>query len=200
LKNGKINNIKLSMDNSYEFLFLSKDASYLLGNYNKEQFLLIRNCYHNLANMILNDTTNSDWRITGNPGIGKTFFCCYLLHRLAQQNKTVVYDCKDKFSILFDEDGAFYSKNGGYYRTDYYIVDDQIPRNYHSAKTILICSPYYRRYKHFDKKCPIINFMSVWSWEEINICRHVNFNHLCQEKVLELYKKWGGIPLFTLRA
>jgi hypothetical protein len=40
--------------------------------------------------------------------------------------------------------------------------------------------------------------MSVWSWEEINICRHVNFYHLSQEKVWELYKKWGGIPLYTL--
>jgi len=38
--------------------------------------------------------------------------------------------------------------------------------------------------------------MPVWSWEEINACRSVNFDHLSQEKVL--YNKWGGIPKFTL--
>ncbi len=79
----------------------------------------------------------------------------------------------------------------------WYIVDDQKPKSC-NCKMVLICSPQYEYYEQFDKRHgkKSIQRMPVWSWEEINACRSVNFDHLSQEKVL--YNKWGGIPKFTL--
>ncbi len=93
LKNGTVTHIQKSVDQLYNqlFLYLSKEASYLLGNDNEQHLLYIRNCYHQLASIIFNDATTNNWCITGNPGIGKTFFCHYLLYLLAQQNKTFIY-------------------------------------------------------------------------------------------------------------
>ncbi|RIA93045.1 hypothetical protein C1645_874394 [Glomus cerebriforme] len=139
-------------------------------------------------------------------GIGKTFFGYYLLYRLAQLNKTVIYYKENKCAILFSEKGTFYYndiydlKRYLYKSNVWYIVDNRILRYYNDAMTIIIYSPQERYYKDFDKIIRNVEdiMMSVWSWEEINTCRHVNFDNLSQKKVWELYEKWGGIPLFTL--
>jgi hypothetical protein len=211
LKNGKIINVNLSNDHScYQFLCLSKDASYLLGNDNEEQFLFIRNCYHHLANIILNNETNgkrnNNWRVTGNPGIGKTHFSYFLLYQLAQQNKTVIYDSKDnECTVLFKKYCTLYCNRNlhrfGEDTSDFYhIAEDErlMYMTFKTNKTILITSPWKYYYKYHVKEGINTLYMSVWSWEEINICRYVNFHNLSQEEVWELYKKWGGIPLYTL--
>ncbi|CAG8638645.1 4642_t:CDS:2, partial [Rhizophagus irregularis] len=110
LRNGKVINIKMPKDHSYyQFISLSKDVSYLLGNDNEEQFLLIRDCYHHLADSILNHETRNYWHIVGNPGVGLTYFSYYLLYRLAQQNKIVIYDSKDNECIvLFSKNYTLY--------------------------------------------------------------------------------------------
>jgi hypothetical protein len=209
LRNGKIINVNFS--NDYQFLCLPKDASYLLGNNNEEQFLFIRDCYHHLSNIIFNDETNDhdkkmDWHVIGNPGIGKTYFSYYLLYQLAQQNKSVIYDNKDNdCTILFTKYYTLYCSRSSfiisYFNTSefYHIAEDErLMAASDSTKEILITSPWRYCYKYHDKDCINSLYMSVWSWEEINICRHVNFHHLSQEKVWELYKRWGGIPLYTL--
>ncbi|CAB4393333.1 unnamed protein product [Rhizophagus irregularis] len=211
LRNGKVINIKMPKDHSYyQFISLSKDVSYLLGNDNEEQFLLIRDCYHHLADSILNHETRNYWHIVGNPGVGLTYFSYYLLYRLAQQNKIVIYDSKDNECIvLFSKNYTLYYNYNileryflEYFNTPdtYYVVDNKIPSfRLCTLKTILITSPYRPYYKQYEKDYTSHKqYMSVWSWEEINICRHANFHHLSQEEVWELYMKWGGIPLFTL--
>ncbi|CAB4418081.1 unnamed protein product [Rhizophagus irregularis] len=211
LRNGKVINIKMPKDHSYyQFISLSKDVSYLLGNDNEEQFLLIRDCYHHLADSIFNHETREHWHIVGNPGVGLTYFSYYLLYRLAQQNKIVIYDSKDNECIvLFSKNYTLYYNYNileryflEYFNTPdtYYVVDNKIPSfRLCTLKTILITSPYRPYYKQYEKNYTSHKrYMSVWSWEEINICRHANFHHLSQEEVWELYMKWGGIPLFTL--
>ncbi|CAG8770399.1 10440_t:CDS:2 [Gigaspora margarita] len=115
-------------------------------------------------------------RITGNPGIGKTFFGFYLLYLLLQQRKTVNYLANEEV---------------------WYIVDGREPMNY-VAKTILICSPQKCYYRNFDKLGPTIRYMPVWSWKEIDTCRIKIFRYFTQKYVQKLYNEWGGTSRFTL--
>src|SRR3954452_4579121 len=58
--------------------FQLKNTKFFSGH----SILYIRNCYDDLVEEALNATSNL--RITGSPGIGKTFFSYYLLHELAR--------------------------------------------------------------------------------------------------------------------
>ena len=64
-----------------KFLQLSEDTRFL-GKRNGPSTLLIRKCYSDLIPVVL-DTKIDKLRITGNPGIGKTFFGYFLLYLLA---------------------------------------------------------------------------------------------------------------------
>nr|CAG8458407.1 1932_t:CDS:2 [Entrophospora candida] len=199
LKNGSKEN---------QFLRLSKEASYILGDDDKGSnppALFIRDCYIHLSEIILEDDNIRRLRITGNPGIGKTFFGYYLLHLLAMRNKTVIYHKCDKTPILFSEEAVYHIYQDNIYefndflmkREVWYIVDGREPSDVH-AKTILICSPQKHYYHKFDKLGTIIRYMPVWSYVEIKKCKDKLFPDLNQELVQSLYNKWGGIPRYTL--
>ncbi|CAG8489637.1 368_t:CDS:2 [Acaulospora colombiana] len=203
LKDGKV-----KKHNNDQFLELPMDVYYLLGKDEQGSnisTLFIRECYYHLSDIIFENENIHRWRITGNPGIGKTFFGYYLLYLLSQQCKTVVYHKLDMPPILFSEEGVFRQiKDNIHAFSDYleheetwYIVDGRKPMEY-LAKTILVCSPQKRHYKNFDKRGTTIRYMPVWSWEEIDACRIRLFSHLSQREVRKLYNKWGGIPRFTL--
>ncbi|KAF0473026.1 putative crinkler family protein [Gigaspora margarita] len=104
LKDGKV-----EKHDGGQFLELSRDAYYLLGKDEQGSnisTLFIRECYHHLCKIIF-ESKKTRWRITGNPGIGKTFFGFYILYLLSQQRKTVVYHIHSKPPILFSEEGVF---------------------------------------------------------------------------------------------
>ncbi|PKK72608.1 hypothetical protein RhiirC2_776997 [Rhizophagus irregularis] len=203
LKHGKVEKHGRS-----KVLDLSEDVYYLLGK-DEQGFnistLFIRKCYKDLYKMISKNNHVRRWRITGNPGIGKTFFGFYLLYFLAKQRKTVVYHKLKKPPMLFSENGVFsYPEDNIHALKRYlaneevwYIVDGREPMEY-VAKTILICSPQKSHYSQFDKLGVTIRYMPVWSWAEIDLCRGILFRNLTQEHVRELYNKWGGIPRYTL--
>ncbi|GES74408.1 crinkler (CRN) family protein, putative [Rhizophagus clarus] len=208
LKNGEI------MENKNgEFLKLPEDGNYLLDqdeqgsntNEPNKPSLFVRRCYHDLYEMIFNNVKVRRWRISGNPGIGKTFFCFYLLYHLARTNQTVIYHRLKKPSILFSDDDVYsYPEDNIHVFKDFlankkvwYIVDGREPMDY-VAKTILFCSPQKHYYDAYDKLNVAIRYMPVWTWKEVDNCRNELFSHLNQEYVWELYKKWGEIPQFTL--
>ncbi|CAG8616365.1 10466_t:CDS:2 [Gigaspora margarita] len=197
---------KVEKHDSGQFLELSRDAYYLLGKDEQGSnisTLFIRECYHHLCNIIF-ESKKPRWRITGNPGIGKTFFGFYLLYLLSQQRKTVVYHIHSKPPILFSEEGVFsHTVDNIHAFQDYlankevwYIVDGREPMNY-VAKTILICSPQKCYYRNFDKLGPTIRYMPVWSWEEIDACRIKIFRYLTQEYVRKLYNEWVNNELLN---
>lgn len=167
--------------------------------------MFVRESYLHLSKIILKRTSIRRFFISGNPGIGKTFFGYYLLYKLAQQNETVVYHKRNKAPILFS-DGVVYSisEDNIYAFKDYlgmenvwYIVDGREPTDY-NAKTILVSSPQKINYGAFYKVGTTIQYMPVWSWEETDTCREKLFPKLSQKAVRELYDRWGEIPRFTL--
>ncbi|CAI2188688.1 19541_t:CDS:2 [Funneliformis geosporum] len=186
-----------------KFFRLPGDAHFF-GNDKEPSILYIRKCYNDLNDTVFNNNVKN-LRISGNPGIGKTFYGYYLLYHLALLYKTVIYDTHTKTGqvILFEQEKAFYLHRTlhAYEITRYlndpnvwYIVDgkkcDKV-----EAKTILICSDHY---KDFDKLSPHIRYMPVWSWKEIDTCRNKIYNSLSSDDVRKLYNKWGGIPRYVL--
>ncbi|RGB29123.1 hypothetical protein C1646_602795, partial [Rhizophagus diaphanus] len=168
--------------------------------------IFIRDCYLDLSKIIF-ESNRSRWRITGNPGIGKTFFSYYLLYIIAKANGTVIYHQHHRSPILFSEDKVYYSKVDNIHlfkdylgkNDTWYIVDAREPMEFR-GKTILICSPQTTYYKTFDSLWINVRYMPVWSLAEINICRDKIdiFKHLTKEEVQALHYKWGGIPRFVL--
>ncbi|RHZ71434.1 hypothetical protein Glove_258g43 [Diversispora epigaea] len=157
--------------------------------------LYIRKCYRDLLEIVFDENIRK-LRITGNPGIGKTFFAYYLLYMLAKREKIIIYNsCASRYPIAFDKEKAF-----RVYEADvldsylceqsvWYIVDSKEPESV-KAKTILLCSPRKDHYKNFDKYVgTTIRYMSVWSPEEIEACRVRIFDCIDKVKVEDLLSK-----------
>jgi hypothetical protein len=188
-----------------EFLELTENTQFLGKEYGPSA-LFIRNCYLDLKNVIFDDKINK-LRITGNPGIGKSFFGYYLLYLLAIKNTTVVYDhCKESDPFVFEGGkDAFISSSQeikGYLRDSsvWYIVDGKEPKSV-NAKTILICSPKREHYKHFDnyEGKVTMRYVPIWSWKEIDVCRANLYKDEVERELAEdLFSKWGGIPRYVL--
>ncbi|CAB5213573.1 unnamed protein product [Rhizophagus irregularis] len=94
-------------------LSLLKTHTRFLGKRNGSSTLLIRKCYRDLTPVVF-DTKIDKLRITGNPGIGKTYFGYYLLYLLALQDATIVYDnFNETRPIIFEGGKALVSDING---------------------------------------------------------------------------------------
>ncbi|CAG8712232.1 10138_t:CDS:2, partial [Funneliformis caledonium] len=145
------------------------DNIHFLGRTDEASVLFIRQCYRDLFKVVFSNNTRR-LIITGNPGIGKTFFDYYILYELMRKNATVIYDKANKFPILFSNQTAVVGETlFSFYdllnkQDVWYIVDGKEPHDV-DAKTIL-----EKIYKNkVDKKI-----------------------------VDDLFYKWGGIPRFVL--
>ncbi|GES98289.1 hypothetical protein GLOIN_2v1847979 [Rhizophagus clarus] len=188
-----------------KFLQLPEDTRFL-GKRSGPSSLLIRKCYNDLI-LVAFDTKIDKLRITGNPGIGKTFFGYYLLYLLALQNVPIVYDnFHETKPIIFEGGKASISDTNGIERylrrlDVWYIVDGKEPKEV-KAKTILICSPRKDHYWDFLKYDGVVTsrFMPTWSRKEINECRSKLYDEIVSlDLAKRLFDKWGGIPRFVLQ-
>jgi hypothetical protein len=151
--------------------------------------LFIRNCYRDLATIILDGDIRRS-RITDNPGIGKTYFGYYLLYLLARRGNTILYKSSFKESLhVFDDEITFRTYDKiivDSYKTNrnvWYIVDGKEPEKV-NAKTILVCSSKKSYYANFDKYPHAkIRFLPELSLEEIHKCRNGLFPSVDKEKV-----------------
>ncbi|PKK70556.1 hypothetical protein RhiirC2_459882 [Rhizophagus irregularis] len=143
-----------------ELLKLAYDTNFF-GLDNQPSRMFIRNCYKDLLDIVSKPEIRN-LRISGNPGVGKTFFGYYLLYDLLTKDKTIVYELHTMKGsvILFKEGKGFYLseaidhkiiRNYLYKKDTWYIVDGKKPYNASVAKTILISSPMKSHYHDFDK-------------------------------------------------
>ena len=167
--------------------------------------MFIRKCYRDLKRIVF-DMKIDKVRITGNPGIGKTFFGYYLLYLLALRNEgIIIYENYHLGApIIFDGKEAYYSHDISSYLSDeqvWYIVDGQEPKDV-DARTILICSLKTCHYTNFDKYDGeiVIRFMPIWSWDEIVDCRKFHYkDSVTVETAKKCFLRWGGIPRYVLQ-
>jgi hypothetical protein len=169
-------------------LFLDlKEGTYFLGDERNGSKLFVRPCYPDLAEIVvsINDARESVI-LTGNPGIGKSYFLFFFMHYLRELDPDVTIVLQravEERWYMFSREGvlvAHYSevnviaKIQPYLqnRKTWYLVDTATPILV-PAKTLLVTSPYPKRYKKFRNTHTDIRYMPVWTLEEILTCRNV---------------------------
>jgi hypothetical protein len=139
-------------------------GTFFFGRESLGSKLFVRKSYEELAEIIF-ELLSSGGKValTGNPGVGKTYFVNYFLYYILTKEKNptvVVYRHLEERWYLFSQGGTAVipGKNRGArelddYLTDpatWYLVDTDQPLE-RDAKTLLVSSPYSNRYKDFLK-------------------------------------------------
>ncbi|GES98860.1 hypothetical protein GLOIN_2v1820807 [Rhizophagus clarus] len=115
----------------------------------------------------------------------------YLLGKVSEGRFLFIRDCYQHLAnvVLNDEikHNYYIIANLGIGKTyfSYYLLYQLAQRN----KIVIYDERYYEEFEkngYCSEGC-----MSMWSWEEVNICRHVNFNHLSQKKGFGIIQSMG---------
>jgi hypothetical protein len=150
--------------------------------------------------------------ISGNPGIGKSWFGFFVLHHLATQEPgaRIVWESSRQLVRFYFHAGTVVEGNLSSF-TDvlrdwaaWFIVDEAVAGSPVDvfAQTLLLSSPRRENYKEL-LKCvgATIRFMPVWTWSEIQECHALLYSDdpaRPVEAVQLAYDRWGGIPRFVL--
>ncbi|CAG8531902.1 4462_t:CDS:2 [Funneliformis caledonium] len=142
---------------------------------NEDTDIYNRECYKYLCNFILEDTEFKRYLITGNPGIGKTFFGRLMLIELLKKDKTVLLDC-ETFMVRIKPSGEITYVNGkelfrqmAEQPNVWCIIDGK--RDQSSSKKAIIGD--------FAKQWCRELFMPTWNEYELEDC----WNYLYKEKL-----------------
>lgn len=183
---------------------------FILGNDILGSSIFVRDCYPALlkATLSIMDSTACAYPVRhvitlGNPGIGKTYFSYFLLAHIARIGGTVVYESgtSDRRYLLSPNRIAVGLKSDFSMFLDlastYYIVDATRPV-VAAAKTVLLTSPRRDRWWEFHKIGCTLQYMPVWSEDEIQFCRSFLFPNITPEVATDRFRKWGGVPRYVL--
>ena len=175
--------------------------------------LMVRRCYVDLCGLMQAaavENKHPDWIITGNPGIGKTFFAGYAMWFFARQGRTIVWEPPQTGSsakrYLLRPDGVALA---GVIAIDSFALELQDPRTlvvtdahsppYVDARTLLVTSPrkpaYYEYWKQRGAK---LRYMPPWTLDELEACRAGCFPAVPPQRMADLFAWWGGIPRAVL--
>ncbi|RIB26927.1 hypothetical protein C2G38_2063535 [Gigaspora rosea] len=147
-----------------------------------------RKCFTYFRDFIFRDRNYVRYCITGNPGIGKTYFVRLMLVELLKQGQSVLIDSKD-YTLFISPKGEICKVMS----TDYIefallpntwcIIDGiepQVSHDFSGAKLIMVSSPKKEIVEKFTKaqRCKIF-YMPTWSEDEIVDC----YNRLYKEKI-----------------
>ena len=152
--------------------------------------------------------------VSGNPGIGKSWFGFVVLHHLATRelDTRVVWESRRKqCRYLFDGASVQQGDLAAFASvledaTAWYIVDELEKGgpgpNDSEAKAIVLSSPKRENYNSILKAIgATIRYMPVWSWEEIETCHALLYADDPERPLKEVeqaYTRWGGIPRYVL--
>ena len=151
--------------------------------------------------------------VIGNPGIGKSFFGIYLLHRMIKEGVPVVY-FRSPYFYYFDRNGTpavgssldILSRKGAIFDALYamkmntcYIHDcctkGKVVHHEPYARLIVLSSPTEDNYADVVKDKSHVRFiMPPWSMQEVQVlCAFLGAN---KDKVREKFLNFGGIPRY----
>ncbi|PKK65793.1 hypothetical protein RhiirC2_868652 [Rhizophagus irregularis] len=161
-----------------------------------------RQCYPYFREFIFNDKDFKRYFITGNPGIGKTYFGRLLLITLLKKGKTVLMDHKDFTLYINPKEKMTFRVNTDEYKLfaqdsdTWCIIDErepQISHDFNVGKLIMVSSPKKELIKDFVKasKCKSM-YMPVWEKDEVlDYCELLKIDSITL--VMEKFKLCGGI-------
>jgi hypothetical protein len=83
---------------------------------------------------------------------------------------------------------------------DVWFLCDTNEKPYEGCKgnTLVFIAPDWPRYKYFLKAHATMCFMPVWSIEELQLVRANIYPELSEERVQQLFLKYGGVPRYVL--
>ncbi|CAG8676130.1 16323_t:CDS:2 [Funneliformis mosseae] len=161
-----------------------------------------RGCYDYFRKFILNNKSHNRFLITGNPGIGKTYFGRLMLVELLQSKKPVLIDCKD-CTLYIDPQGVSFKVNSEEYKLlakneTWCIIDGKKPQVSHDwteGKFIMVSSPKREIIADFDKpRCETL-YMPTWNEDELLKCwDNLYVNKITKEEIKTKFDLCGGIP------
>ena len=150
--------------------------------------------------------------ISGNPGIGKSWFGLYVAFMLLSGSEpvTIVWEARRRSSRTLIRDGRVLEGSLTDFRAEladtrtWYLVDEAVPPGATEveARTLVFSSPKRENYKDTLKApASTIRYLPVWSWDEIEACHALLYADDPTRPFSEVkaaYERWGGIPRFVL--
>ncbi|KAF0429612.1 crinkler family protein [Gigaspora margarita] len=162
-----------------------------------------RKCFTYFRDFILGDRNYMRYCITGNPGIGKTYFGRLMLVELLKQGQSVLIDSKG-FTSYISPKGELYKINPweytdfASYKDTWCIIDGiepQVNHDFSGSKLIMVSSLKKEILEKFTKaqRCKIF-YMPTWSEDEIlDCCNHLYKEKITQELLKNKFELCGGI-------
>ncbi|KAI9093157.1 hypothetical protein DFS34DRAFT_666843 [Phlyctochytrium arcticum] len=178
------------------------------GNTKSGSALLVRKAYETLWDQIRIST--EDFIICGTPGVGKTYFSMYLLWVIQKTypEATIVWERANLPCLAFCPDGTCLTfaptdpiKADRYLaiKSNWYIADAVTPSFVVPARTVLVTSPRFERFKEFEKQDHTeIRWMPTWDLDELQSLHALAFPEMAWEDVMARTAFWGGVPRTVL--
>ncbi len=190
------------------------DGTTLLGSSKLPDRMYIRDDYVGLWAQVqeLLSAGLSRIVISGNPGIGKSWFGLYIAFKLLTQSKppVIVWEARLSGTRTLIRDGAVLQGSLGSFANQladvntWYLVDESVypgPDRV-EAVTLVFSSPKRNNYRLVLKAtASTIRYLPVWSWEEIEACHALLYADDPGRPLSEVraaFERWGGIPRFVL--
>jgi len=175
---------------------------------------MVRRCYTELYSLMQKPQHTlllHNWIVTGNPGIGKTFFAGYAMWAAARQGRMVVWeppppDHGERY--LLRPDGTVVAGRAADHSfadvlddpESLFVADAHAPTLVR-ARTLIVTSPRKSVYHEYYKQhSPNLCYMPVWTLDELLACRRGCYPQLSESAVADQFGIWGGVPrevLFT---
>ncbi len=170
--------------------------------------IYVREAYKTIASSIVDNISKAI--ITGSPGIGKTLFLMYLLWKLVQKGKRVLFIYHPNM-IYYDESGKVFNQiklpspaNEQFWGDDLYCLFDSKlksepdlrPFPYDECRFILVTSPRRSMINDFKKPPPPKKFyMPIWDEKELKFIAEFFPEN---QNWYKRFKALGGVPRFVL--
>ncbi len=195
----------------------SPDQTLLPYTQDKIKKLYVRECYQDVFDLLLEGITRGleSFAISGTPGIGKSLFFVYILHRLMDDFSTktlslkpnrVVYqtgsniECFDLQQQLVTEITKFEAVRLVREQDTLYVIDGRTSEPLNSSCiTLFISSPRSESYKAFVKQRMAKEWLfPVWTLAELQTCQRHCYPLLPIEMLQERHRIYGGVARIVL--
>ncbi|RGB24662.1 hypothetical protein C1646_594662, partial [Rhizophagus diaphanus] len=166
-----------------------------------------RGCYGYLSKFILDDIDNNTldrYCITGNPGVGKSYFGILMLVELVKRNKSVLIDYEGFTACIYPNGELLEVENHDHMlygqiaeeENMWCIIDNVMPKFNHDlvGKFIMVSSPKKEFIERFTKAPRSETFyMPPWEIDELNECQSIIYTQIAQDSIKEKFNLCGGV-------